>query len=1625
MSTIQEKEQIRQLGLLDANEAKLARLFAGLPTFDSVIQNLLVSTLKARIPARKFRGSLFQAINPEGWYVNHFTTDEKGVRSLTASQRFIDVSWESLSRDAAPSFPVGGVGFFTKAQTVEEADSLFASPVDAGILRAMASVFYISRPTHDASLKRQFRNDLLGFRNDTNHGERLVPLADDATVLNTQAVFAGLLARRFLCLWHLYKVDRAPVTQLTPRARLLRYDEDLMLDRIVTHPSLADRSRLLRAPIPQVFALTLEMGSAPAQNWPAAMVIKRADHPAVYLYSMEGGLQRFGSALALIDSVRPIHQGQQRAIQSISSELSGHVFELAAQALLQAQDDALEKALEVAESAPLTLQAFAQDTEAALSLPQLSLTGPLAVRRQTLIENNRPDFYQRATVAQQAHYRRLEERVVRAVEKLGNGIPTLMAFAREKIKQYLQQTVHPAIAPDPDKTRVTLTFGNGGNPRQSRTTNLTQLVLDNLRAEQYPNAMRQVSAVYLIDSTDQRIRNPSNGYLITLTGAELATMVITIDAGGRYETMLREEMNTPGYKTAWQTAYLANMRLKGYEATLRDAEVFKTSVIDPNIDPSRSQKLLALWLDVILKQSPPANRQGRVLGRSVRLYGLALGGTEGIGGAQRWAHTVNGALVFTDQDGPAIQGTVGVYFPDSPAGQDYHEFSNLSDGVAGLLRDAQWKAYFLARLSTAHPEDIRRIFEQAARPLIRGTPITDDFIEVLYREYVAFHSAHADHRSNSNRDVQRQTALRLSMLAVDIALEVSGMLMTPGLVTFLKSVARTGLLVLKTGALPLNLKSLMFVHKVANYPGRELAGAAATRGHASFLALEARRRGLGETLTGLPLEEAVYRRYAVTDASVIRGVTPDGQGFYRTTVIHPTTGSVTRPVYIRQPEGTVYRVHDNTKLNATEAPLVDPATGLNIRSSGVMRSTVARMPDGEWRAVGFGLGGGKRPAGAPAPADAPKPKVPALSSSSVADSIRTPGSWDTDVMDLVPTLVTRLPSWPQNRSLLIIDETAPARGWSVRFTPGQPERIYPIVQHPQRSYSDLVLRRTSHNHYSLLLGEQAVQIPADGDCFFNAVAQGLNAASTPNNFSVQRLRNEVADYIQQHPETGQYLTPEASLQQQALFENAPSLAQILDESAMLDLTNIMYGADNPHRLFQPALDYLDLYGHRMQRRVLDQAQEAALPPEILQEIGHYLAPASPANLMPERVPYRSLDKQAISKFFEQVLLKPVNEQHIDQLLNNKYLLITQDVSHIMLEYGVTARELTDNHPNVDEAFVLFDVDTHGHLDEDQLDDLLGDAYLVDRENLDDIAQRLEDESGRTVTDEAELFQQFIYGENVDDTVDLLRAALVRFPVLQQRLEILLTCPVISAHLGGLLNVSLIAQWLRNPAISIERLRLIVEYTRTRINEVMAMETIDIEWMHFFDDRNLQAILNQRQPLLDFMTFLKTVFKSEADIDLPAVVGYFSALGHVPSNSRVALLLDTPGLLDAIQRLPRSYVRRIWEDLVGPYYSDDTLQRVFQRPGALDSLENLSRAMSASLGREEAHANEIVRRLYNVFPSQAQRYLYQFNFPVDRPGHTRLDFALYLQSHLQVPAWAWAYLRPGVSRESMESFNWSS
>ncbi len=402
--------------------------------------------------------------------------------------------------------------------------------------------------------------------------------------------------------------------------------------------------------------------------------------------------------------------------------------------------------------------------------------------------------------------------------------------------------------------------------------------------------------------------------------------------------------------------------------------------------------------------------------------------------------------------------------------------------------------------------------------------------------------------------------------------------------------------------------------------------------------------------------------------------------------------------------------------------------------------------------------------------------------------------------------------------------------------------------------------------------------------------------------------------------------------------------------------------------------------------------------------------------MPSSAPYYTRENQTLRQFFQDTLLGPVEDLHLTELLNNEFLRLSQGVIHIMLEYGVRARQLTDHHPRNQLAYVKFDQARHGHLDDNQLEQLLDGAYLVDRDDLAQVKLRFERETGRVIDDDSELMEQYIYYDRAESTRDLLIASLERFPDLLRRANLLLRSAVISSNLDGMLPVNVVARWLRNPALSERRLRVISEYADTRYKEVVRHGDIDIHWMRLFDDSNLQNIVTHQRVLTAFWDYLERPPVKAGEVDQAPVIRLFSAPGQLPSNTRVNILFNTPNLWSSLQRLPRHHAVQIWDDLTGSQFSDSVIQFTLERPGVLRSALDFVLALRGNL-----RANRIVRELFSVAQSRAQQYLNNFDFPVNRLGHSLLDFVTYLESHMAVPDWAWQYLKRGVTPESLKTF----
>lgn len=1617
--SLREEVQRKQLKRLYAHKADLARLFAGLPTFDSVLSHVVVGLMLETIDPGKFRGPVLQDVDPGHWYVNRFSTDSRGHRSLVSSSTFSEVLWESLLNHEPPDFAVENVGFFTRPDTVQEIDSVFVDPIDESIVQAMASAFDIANPTTHDRVARQFLDDFVGFRFKEIQGA-----LDRPDVFTTEEELALRLSQRFSYLFDLYKADRDPSVRLSDAARILQHAEDRLLEIIITHPSKAGRERLMnKQGVPRVYKVMLDIKDQAAQKWPAAMVIKRTDTEAMFLYSLEGGIQKFDDFQELVDTVNPFHEGQERKIAHIDFELIAPVFEDAAKELLRLQYTALESVLKAPEKARFDLKVFAAATEAALQLPMLELDGPLLARINTLFRNSRPEAYTVASVAQKRTYRHLESEASEADEKAaGKRIQSLMEFTREKINAYLRTLLHVDIDPDPDRTLITLFQGAACNVKDSRVASLTQLMLDNIRPSAYPNAMREICPVQLADEEGRPVFHPVTGRLIVLSGPELAQMATSLDIGENYDAYLRGKLRAPDYQEAWWSAYKANMSFKGYEATLNGDQVFKSMVIVQGTKSAKLEKVIPLWLNAVLSSST-AQERGQVQGRKVHVHGLLLGGTTAMGnhpGRMSNSTSIDGVLIFSDQEGADIQGPVGVYFPDSPGEHDFYEFPDLGDGIAQLLKLEIWQDYFSSRIATNNPDELRRTLGlQGGRPLIRGSLIDGNLPEALYAAHIRFLNAYANHRSNSNREIRYQTIVTLTMAALEAVIDIASTF------AFFLGFLRLFLVVSKTGRIPLHWGIVRYLTAVG-VARRPVGGMVGLSRNRSFLKdVLSRLRSPGKT-GGLLLERAIYSRFFANDGSVIRGVVPDAGGFYRPTVQNVSTGIVTaRPVYVRQPDGTVLRVHDNTKLNATEATLVDPETGLSIRSSGVMRSTIARMPDGEWRAVGFGLGGGggkrlRSPSPQPGPSHAgsapiqfPDQEAFPQSIEEMADLVERSGEWDNPAMDLVPEFIPNLPGWPQNRGLVIIDERPEREASTMRFGPGEAP-VY-LLNSPPNPRTDVVLRRTGGNHYDLLQTNNAppVRIPADGDCFFTAVALGLNTFGDGNVFSMRGLRVAAGRYIRRNRQLFSFMEtrqPLASLEfplERLLGKETQPLAQvestlegILGKEALEVLKKALSDKPRSDELFLPLRSYLGRPGLSL--------APTAKQHLVLKEIADLIQVRPSSGLAPLRAPYTPEQIKSIQYLVYNVLRARGSDGTLSSILKDTFFEVNADLMHLLLEYGVNVGDLRRFYPRNPGGYVFYDENTHGGMGVFELLEHMGSAEFVYEHQLQELAGRLRTNTGEVVTDIPKLMNIYRYEEQVRRTIGLLRSTLRSRPSLLERADILLGSPVISRHLGGRLSVQVFARWISHPDINLVKLNSIAKYSTSRLYELLETGNIDISWTHLLDQFNARKIVNNSKEIVSFYKFLKP---SSEKVGMSEIVNLFSNPGEYPMNTRIKILLRSLDLFDKLKKnFSPEQAQGVWAELISPNYTNANIENTLLQTNSLSSEADFTEALVMSLVLDARRADHIATRLLRdeSISLQVRNQLYLFELSNNRTEHNWLSFVMSVSRYKQIPGWAWQY-----------------
>lgn len=142
----------------------------------------------------------------------------------------------------------------------------------------------------------------------------------------------------------------------------------------------------------------------------------------------------------------------------------------------------------------------------------------------------------------------------------------------------------------------------------------------------------------------------------------------------------------------------------------------------------------------------------------------------------------------------------------------------------------------------------------------------------------------------------------------------------------------------------------------------------------------------------------------------------------------------------------------------------------------------------------------------------------------VLETLRRPGHWNDGAADLVPQVVTQTDMWPAGRSLRIIDCANDA---IFLFGPNGAQSHHgrsPDLL-PEPAADEIVLMRLAMDggghHYVRVSPESDAlvhDVPADGDCFYSCLADGLDIAEDERAAFNLSFRDAVARHISQSHE---------------------------------------------------------------------------------------------------------------------------------------------------------------------------------------------------------------------------------------------------------------------------------------------------------------------------------------------------------------------------------------------------------------------------------------------------------------------------------------------------------------------------
>ncbi|VVO25882.1 dermonecrotic toxin domain-containing protein [Pseudomonas fluorescens] len=753
------------------------------PSFDSVLPPLLQETF----------AQVERPVNIDKLYVNRYRTDSTGIRQLESSRPLRKALSDLLSEQTPPMEDDVVEGVFSSSKAVNEAEQIARH----GSLQGLADALRSRLPEQVTRFWR------------TPAGAATCPQMR-LTDLHRQSL--DVQARLRL-------IDDT----LTPQAKLL-------IDCALQYPTQAQREAAFRHGVrPGVYQLTVENGTPEGARLAASFILTPGDgawttsphwpnghknistngvggatvHGPVVLYTPGQGFEEFpaleqlhqtlvarinagGAASELLVRGLPLLVAQTKtglwgeSLRTTFMPIEGDFLVNSVQALLDKQQDDIDTLLDLAGgSAEVQTNGIADLAE------QLDTASAFLVRNQLLLESSRPDWEKQLSPSDQSILQALgktAEKEQEALAKLWQGIPTLRAYAKEKVLDKIRaflghkgsdgnvRAAWPPQGIDPDKCIVTHSkvvrlnqsgFGMLHESNKVKRISLTNLLLNNTHPweKSLSSSSWDSTGALLITSNGQSVLD-ARGQPISIPEDVLEQWLNDINVGPGYiDNVLKKKLDpdaTTGeahqLKQAWMAAQAAALQYAAAYARL-SPDAYSTPLASEG-----TEKRGAAWVTQILTSPSPATRN-RVDDQPVianaLLFNPANDAPDGRGG-----QTLNGVLVISTD----VDESIVLYTPDAPDGMTLREVKSEAEFVRLASSGSAWKAYFKARL----PADTRLLNPRLA-------PHTGDFLPGLYRQNFLYLIKQTDAQTVSNKEREYQSTFNKVMFGIEVVTTVLSM----------------------------------------------------------------------------------------------------------------------------------------------------------------------------------------------------------------------------------------------------------------------------------------------------------------------------------------------------------------------------------------------------------------------------------------------------------------------------------------------------------------------------------------------------------------------------------------------------------------------------------------------------------------------------------------------------------------------------------------------------------------------------------------------------------------------------------------------------------------------------------